>query len=192
MLRVIAGTAKNKKLLALEGETRPVTDRIKTMVFDSIREFIPEAIVLDLFAGSGSYGIEALSRGAASSVFVEANPEAVELIKQNLENTGFSSKSTIVAERLPGALNHNSISIQSDQFDVIFCDPPFTKLEEFDLGDYVSLINTENLFILRLPSSNDKSEDFKFRQALSKEYNIELLHSEKIGVSQLYFLRKRV
>lgn len=74
--RVIAGTAKGKKLLALEGTTRPITSRIKATVFDLLRELLTGANVLDLYAGSGALGIEALSRGANKATFIEMDESA--------------------------------------------------------------------------------------------------------------------
>ena len=84
-MRVIAGSARSLKLKTLEGiETRPTTDRIKETLFNMISPQMYDCIFLDLFAGSGGIGIEALSRGAKEAVFVEKNPKAMECVKENL------------------------------------------------------------------------------------------------------------
>ena len=87
-MRVIAGSARSLKLKTLEGiETRPTTDRIKETLFNMISPQMYDCIFLDLFAGSGGIGIEALSRGAKEAVFVERNPKAMECVKENLKFT---------------------------------------------------------------------------------------------------------
>jgi len=120
-LRVISGTARGCKLVSQEGNlTRPTTDRVKESLFSIIQFSVKESVVLDLFAGSGALGIETLSRGAKSCVFVEQNSRAVNIIKQNLEKTGLIEKSIINntdAERF--------ILNCSDAFDIIFLDPPY-------------------------------------------------------------------
>ena len=83
-MRIIAGTARSMPLKTIEGkDTRPTTDRIKETLFNILQMDVPGAVFLDLFAGSGGIGIEALSRGAKEAVFVEKNPKAVSCIKEN-------------------------------------------------------------------------------------------------------------
>jgi 16S rRNA (guanine966-N2)-methyltransferase len=121
-LRVISGSAgglllKSPKRHAL----RPTQDRIRQVIFSSLAETIPGARVLDLYAGTGSFGIEALSRGAASAVFVEQEPEAVQCIRDNLKHcklAGAEVRETDVLAYLDRA---------PEQFDLIFADPPYTK-----------------------------------------------------------------
>ena len=88
-MRVITGSARGRRLKELEGmETRPTTDRVKEGLFSAIQFDIEGRRVLDLFAGTGQLGIECLSRGAASAVFVERRPDAVKLVRENLQTTG--------------------------------------------------------------------------------------------------------
>ena len=98
-MRVIAGTARGKNLAALPGEdvTRPTINRVKEAMFSSVQFLLPGARVLDLFAGSGQLGIEALSRGAKFAVFVDASREAQEVIRANLQSTGLAQKSRVAA-----------------------------------------------------------------------------------------------
>lgn len=95
-MRVIGGSAKGRKLVSVPGEsTRPVLDRVKTSVFDIIRPELAGAHFLDLFAGSGSVGIEALSQGAKRCVFIDIEPKAIDTIKRNLENTRLKEQAEI-------------------------------------------------------------------------------------------------
>lgn len=122
-MRVITGIAKGKRLETLEGlDIRPTTDKVKEAIFSSIQFELFDTEILDLFAGTGQMGIEALSRGAKSAVFVDNSRKSLGVVKKNLEATNFSSKSTII--------NMNSIdfaSTTSKKFDFIFLDPPYNK-----------------------------------------------------------------
>ena len=96
-LRVIAGVAKGRKLKLVAGTTtRPISDRVKESLFDILGSDIEATAVLDLFAGTGSVGIEALSRGAAEAVFVESDRRAVEVIRENLRLTGLAAQGRVV------------------------------------------------------------------------------------------------
>jgi len=123
-MRVITELAKGKRLTAPEGKdtTRPTAEKVKEGVFSAIQFLLEEAEVLDLFAGSGQLGIEAISRGAKKAVFVDNDKEAVACIKENLANCGFSGKSyvhqTDVQSYLAGA---------QETFDMVFLDPPFRR-----------------------------------------------------------------
>ncbi len=121
-MRVITGSARGCRLTTLPGEdTRPTTDKVKEGLFSAIQFDIEGRRVLDLFAGSGQLGIEALSRGASGCVFVDRNPEAVAIIKQNLQKTGLSSQSQVVAT---DALSY--LDRPKDAFDLVFLDPPYS------------------------------------------------------------------
>lgn len=120
-MRVITGTARGRRLITLEGtDVRPTTDKVKEALFSIIQFELEGRKVLDLFAGSGQLGIEALSRGASSAVFVDLSKKSIEVIKENLENTGLG-KTAIV-------LNTDSIafvSSRADKYDIAFLDPPY-------------------------------------------------------------------
>ena len=120
-LRVIAGTAKGRKLKMPPAEgTRPVMDRVKEAIFNILAEDILEATFLDLFAGSGSVGIEALSRGATRAVFVENNASAVRTIQANLTTTGMTSQGRVVRSDVSIYLHNNP----REGFDFIYIAPP--------------------------------------------------------------------
>lgn len=123
-MRVITGSARGRKLITLEGEEviRPTADKVKEALFSIIQFEIEGASVLDLFAGSGQLGIEALSRGAKNATFVDHSRDAVEIIKQNLKNTNLFSQSVV--------LNSDSFAFllnKKEQYDIIFLDPPYKK-----------------------------------------------------------------
>ena len=121
MMRIITGSAKGKKLVTLEGEaTRPTSERIKEAVFSSIQFDIENRRVLDLFAGSGQLGIEALSRGAESAVFVDADKNAVKIIKENLAKTKLDSLASVAQTDSIAFL-----TMTDRVFDVAFLDPPY-------------------------------------------------------------------
>jgi len=123
-MRVIAGSARGVKLETLEGlETRPTTDRVKEAVFSMIHPRIGGAICLDLFSGSGSLGVELLSRGAKTVTFVEDNLQLKPIIISNLNKTKLIDKATLLFQDV-----YSSLEMQSDKkFDLIMMDPPYLK-----------------------------------------------------------------
>lgn len=126
-MRVISGMARHIELKTVEGmETRPTTDRIKETLFNMLQNQIPGAYFLDLFAGSGAIGIEALSRGAAHCDFVEKNPKAAACIRENLAKTRLSGGNLVMGDVFSFLENR-----KGDQpYDIIFMDPPYRHLLE--------------------------------------------------------------
>lgn len=119
-MRVITGSARGRRLKELEGmETRPTTDRVKESLFSVIQFDIEGRRVLDLFAGTGQLGIEALSRGAASAVFVEKRPDAVRLVRENLKVCQLEDVGHVHAGDGLAYLR------SGEKFDLIFLDPPY-------------------------------------------------------------------
>ena len=120
-MRVITGSARGRKLKELPGlDTRPTTDRVKEALFDIIQFEVPGMRVLDLFAGTGQLGIEALSRGAQSAVFVDQRKDAVSVIRDNLASTGFAGQGKVVqGESL------SFLASCREKFDLILLDPPY-------------------------------------------------------------------
>lgn len=126
-MRVIAGSARRLLLKTPEGmDTRPTTDRIKETLFNMLMPYLPGAVFVDLFSGSGGIGIEALSRGAAKAYFVESNQKAIACITDNIEHTHFTDKAVILKQDVFAAIR-GSIK---DKADVIFLDPPYNQ--EYD------------------------------------------------------------
>ena len=117
-MRVVSGSARGRRLKTPEGyDIRPTTDNVKESLFNIIQFDIEGRRVLDLFAGTGQLGIEALSRGAASATFVDRDRDAIRIVKDNLKTCGFSAR--VLNEEAVGFLK------RGERFDVIFVDPPY-------------------------------------------------------------------
>ena len=124
-MRVIACEAKGRTLVVPRGGgTRSATDRIRETLFAIVEPELEGARILDLFAGAGTLGIEALSRGAARATFVERGAEAVKALRRNLATTNFGARSEVVVANVIGYLD----SRPRGPFDVVFCDPPFADV----------------------------------------------------------------
>ncbi len=122
-MRVITGSARGRSLKTLEGDSvRPTSEKVKEAVFSIIQFEIEGRKVLDLFAGSGQMGIEALSRGASSCVFVDSGKESVRIIKLNLEHTGLGSKALVTQTDV-----FSFLRTSRQTFDIVFLDPPYAQ-----------------------------------------------------------------
>ena len=120
-MRVITGSARGRKLKTLEGDSvRPTTDKVKESIFNIIQFDIEGRRILDMFCGCGQLGIEALSRGAASAVFVDISRASIAVTEENLTTTGFRSMSKTV---LANSLEY--LDRTSEIFDIAFLDPPY-------------------------------------------------------------------
>ncbi len=136
-MRIISGTCRGRKLTPLKGmDIRPTSDRIRETLFNILGPRVKNAQVLDLFAGTGALGLEALSRGAAHAVFLDRSDIACQTIRQNIDRCGFLEQTTVIRQdlfslRLPAA-------IVSRQFDLIFLDPPY------DNGYVIQILEQKN------------------------------------------------
>jgi 16S rRNA (guanine966-N2)-methyltransferase len=120
-VRVIAGKAKGRKLRPVPGDVaRPITDRAKESLFNILGNEVMDALFLDLFAGTGSVGIEALSRGARRAVFIERNRRAIETIKENLKTTELATQAEVIQDDVFRFLAREA----AEQFDLIYIAPP--------------------------------------------------------------------
>jgi 16S rRNA (guanine966-N2)-methyltransferase len=126
--RVIAGTARGIRLRAPGGETRPLGDRVKQTLFAILEPDLLDATVVDLFAGSGAAGIEALSRGAARAWFVELDPAAARTIEENLERTGLAGPAAVVV-RDDGVGWLRRLTPEIGPIDVVVVDPPYARAD---------------------------------------------------------------
>jgi 16S rRNA (guanine966-N2)-methyltransferase len=123
-MRVVAGTARGVPLAAPRAAgTRPISDRVKETLFAILGGSVIDATVLDLYAGSGAIGIEALSRGAAHATFVERGREALEVIRANLERTKLAHAATVVADDVVRHLDRGP----TRQYDLVVLDPPYAE-----------------------------------------------------------------
>ncbi|MGN0241740.1 MAG: 16S rRNA (guanine(966)-N(2))-methyltransferase RsmD [Candidatus Weimeria sp.] len=157
-MRVIAGTARSVPLQTPEGdETRPTTDRIKETLFNILQMRIPGCRFLDLYAGSGQMGIEALSRGAHHAVLIDSGKEPAEIIRANLNKTKLSDKATLIARQIPAALFQ---ARSEGPYDIIFMDPPYSLHSEAEvlkgIREY-GLLNTDGIIIIETAKDRDLS-----------------------------------
>lgn len=124
-MRVIAGAVRGFRLSTPAGmRTRPTADRVREALFNILNPYVPDSQVLDLFAGSGAVGIEALSRGAARAVFVESHPAALKALRSNLIKTGMVESAEVLPWEVEEALKY--LEGTKDRFDLVYIDPPYS------------------------------------------------------------------
>lgn len=165
-MRIITGKAKGITLKAPQGEaTRPTADRVKEAVFSMLQFEIEGRTVLDLFAGSGQMGLEALSRGAAAAVFVDKSKDAIKCIKENAEKTKLSNGATAYQSDYSDYIKRNS----DKQFDIVIIDPPYAlgmykpalkALKEHNMLKSTSLIVCESGTDAIFEGDKELEEDF--------------------------------
>ena len=120
-MRVISGTARGLKLESLDGlSTRPTLDRVKESIFNMLFDKTIDSYVLDLFAGSGAMGIEALSRMSSHCTFVDCEQKAINIVKNNISRARFEQKSTVINSDF-----EKFLTTTTDKYDIVFVDPPY-------------------------------------------------------------------
>ncbi len=183
-MRVIAGSAKHLPLKSVPGmKTRPTTDKIKETLFNILQQKLYGCYFLDLFAGTGGIGIEALSRGAEKAVFVDSARAAQSCIRENLAFTRLSEKAEILSQDVIPAL---SALEKSGSFDVVFMDPPYGKeLEKAVLTRLADspLITEDTLLIVEA----DLHTDFSYVD----ELGYEISRIKKYKTNMHIFLKKK-
>lgn len=171
-MRVIAGTARSLPLKTPSGmDTRPTTDRIKETLFNMLMPYIPGAVFVDLFAGSGGIGIEAISRGAQKAYFIENAKAAISCITDNVNFTHFTEKSVILKQDVFTAL----IGSIKEPVDVIFMDPPYENGYEkkvLDILKSASYVTEDTLIVIEAALETDFSyvEDMGYTIIKDKRY----------------------
>ena len=177
-MRVITGKARGVQLKTPEGmQTRPTADRVKEALFSIINFDIPGAAVLDLFGGTGQLGIEALSRGAKSAVFVDAREDACRLIRENLKRTKLEANTRVVRSDYLDYLSRCR-----EQFDIILLDPPYAevflenalkRITEIDILRSGGIMVAERPLGKELPwefEGYERSRDYKYGKVLLTIY----------------------
>ena len=177
-MRVITGKARGIQLKTPEGlSTRPTADRVKEALFSIINFDIPGAKVLDLFGGTGQLGIEALSRGAASAVFVDAREDSCKLIRENLKRTKLEQDAKVIRSDYLDYLNRCR-----EQYNIIFLDPPYAevflenaikRITEIDILQSDGIIVAERPLGKELPWEFEgftRSKDYKYGKVLLTIY----------------------
>ncbi len=177
-MRVISGKARGIQLKTPDGMlTRPTADRVKEALFSIINFNLPGAKVLDLFGGTGQLGIEALSRGADSAVFVDAREDSCKLIRENLKRTKLEANTKVVRSDYLDYLNRCR-----EQYNIIFLDPPYAevflenaikRITEIDILQSGGIIVTERPLGKELPwefEGYTRSKDYKYGKVLLTLY----------------------
>ncbi len=184
-MRVISGKARGKKLISLEGlNTRPTLDRVKEALFNIIQFNVENKNILDLFAGSGALGIEALSRGAKTATFCDNSYDAIKVIKSNIENTKNEDNSIVINKDYSLALN--SLSKQNKKFDIIFLDPPYKTdfgIKSLETIIKLNMLAEDGTIIL-------ETDDEKREKEIENIKGIEVFDKRKYGKVMLIFIRK--
>ncbi|WNS77059.1 16S rRNA (guanine(966)-N(2))-methyltransferase RsmD [Bacillus sp. DTU_2020_1000418_1_SI_GHA_SEK_038] len=171
-MRVVSGNRKGKALKAVPGSsTRPTTDKVKEAMFNIIGPYFDGGIVLDLFAGSGGLGIEALSRGIEKAIFVDKDGKAIQTIRDNVNTCDFEDRVEIYRNEAERALK--AVIKRELSFDIIFMDPPYKKQQLLKL---LEIINEANVLVeggtivcehgsdIQLPDTVGKLEKRKFEK----------------------------
>ena len=159
IMRIISGKLKGRKILGYDIEgTRPTMDRVKESVFGSIQNYIDDSVVLDLFAGSGNLGIEAISNGSLKCYFVDNNKKCISIIKDNIKQFGIEDYSIVIQNDYKKALEY--FKDNSIKFDIIFIDPPYKYEiinELIDIITRCNILNDNGIMVLEY--SLDKIDD---------------------------------
>ena len=184
-MRVIAGKAKGVKLDTLKGNnTRPTTDRTKETLFNIIQYNVQDCIFLDLFCGSGAIGIEALSRGAKQSFFIDNNQDAVTCTKKNLKKTKLEESSKVL--KSDGLSSIDELDIYGSKFDIIFMDPPYNQSFEQNILlaiERSNIIHEDSIIIVEASLNTE----FKYLENSS----LYLYREKKYKTSKHVFIRKK-
>lgn len=175
---IITGSLKGLKL-KVPDSARPFTGRVKQSVFDTLTNYLQQrmqgAKVLDLFAGSGNLGLEAISRGAGHATFVEINRKSVEIINENIRKARVDDSCTVVQRNVGDFLRECE-----EQFDIIFIDPPFELSESISLNLLPKVLKAAGVAVLKMPRRlNIKVPD-----------QLILTTREEIGSNEIYYLLK--
>ena len=183
-MRIISGKAKGTKLYTLEGiNTRPTLDRVKESIFNIIQYNLQDAIVLDLFAGSGAIGLEMLSRGAQKAVLCDKSAEAIKIINKNIQKTHMEEKAQVYNLDYESCIE----KVQNKKFDIIYIDPPYNTnfiVKSLQLIIEKSILQKDGMIILE----TDDEE-----RILKEIENIEVTIKDKrkYGRAVIIFLNKK-
>ena len=171
-MRIIAGSARGRKLISpSDYDVRPTIDRVKESMFNIINPYIRDAVILDLFSGTGNLALEALSRGAEKAYLVDNSRKSLSIIKENIEILKFQEKCTVIENDYISAIKD-----MKEKVDIIFLDPPYNKefisnslsiIEQNDILNEDGIIVVEHKNEEKIPSDNEYLEIIK-----SKKYGI--------------------
>lgn len=171
-MRVISGKYKGKRINGYDIDgTRPTMDRVKESMFGTLQDYIKDSVVLDLFAGSGNLGIEALSNGALKGYFVDNNKKVIDIIKKNLDEIGIEEENHLLNMDYKKALhyfNDNNI-----QFNIIFFDPPYKMKVSQEIISYVigsNVLLDDGILVIECQEGYLAVDNRKIRLIKEKKY----------------------
>ena len=180
-MRIITGSAKGIKLKAPLGlDTRPTADRVKESVFNILGNIVVDACVLDVFAGTGNLGLEALSRGAKAAVFVDHSNESIAVIKENAHHTHLIEHTEIYKNDVLRALDQ--LAQNGRSFDLVFCDPPYKK------GFVQAVLEKLDNDPIMAPGGVVVMEHSRDEQILDEWKHLQLKRTERYGATLISFL----
>ncbi|MBI2356478.1 RsmD family RNA methyltransferase [Candidatus Dojkabacteria bacterium] len=182
-VRITGGKAKNI-LIDIPRNTRPLTDRMKVRIFDILNTDIQKKDILDLYAGSGSFGLESLSRGAKHATFVDASKHAANILKNNVDITGYASSADVEKIKVEEYL-YNVMREETTVFDIIFMDPPYKLFNKKRLTNMQTIINNAAKL---LPGVKKIKGRFKGAIIIKhpRHYPIEKLQLENISLNETF------
>ena len=182
MMRIITGSARGVRLLTLSGDaTRPTAEKTKEAIFSAIQFEIGGRRVLDLFAGSGQMGLEALSRGADACMFIDASREAMEIVKQNAQKTRLQEKSKMLVSDY-----RTYIGKAKTDFDLVFIDPPYAMQA---VGDAVLRLHEKKCLRDGAIVVCEGGDEDPFGSGLPAGFTVE--KKARYGISHVHILRYR-
>ena len=183
-MRIISGNARGTKLYTLEGTlTRPTLDRVKESLFNIIQNDIQDSTILDLFSGSGSIGLEFLSRGAKRAVLCDNSKDAIKIIKQNVQKTHFEEIAEVYNIEFVKLIE----KLKNQKFDIIYIDPPYAT-------DFIK-ISIEKIIEYKLVNENTKiivetDDETRILKQIEK-MDVEITDKRKYGRATIIFLKYR-
>ena len=191
-MRIIAGTHKNQQIISPKGmETRPTSGKLRGSLFNICQGYIQDAQMLDLFAGSGAIGLEALSRGASHVTFIDSSKESIHCIHQNLKNMGFLARAQVICGDVFQWME--KLEKLGRLYEIIYADPPYGKIGNGDVFYSQEVINRIDRGGLLLPDGDlfvEESNGLKLQgEGLG---SLELVSSRNMGKAILQQYRKRV
>lgn len=182
-MRVIAGELKGKKLFSIKGKTlRPTSDKVREAIFDILQDRLKGKRVLDLFAGTGALGIEALSRGAEKGVFVENNRHSLSVLRRNIEECRLKAKAEILACEVSAGIR--ILKSRGEAFELVFMDPPYSRglvKETLQALGPSTLISSEALIIV----------EHSRREDLLPFPPFQIIDSRRYGSTCVSFLQRK-
>ena len=180
-MRIITGSAKGTKLKVPVGiDTRPTADRVKESVFNILSDIVVDAHVLDIFAGTGNLGLEALSRGAKTAVFIDNSNDSIAIIKENANHTKLAQQTEIYKNDVLRALDR---FVQDERsFDLLFCDPPYKK------GFVQVVLEKLDQFPIMALGGVVVIEHSRHEKIADEWENLQLKRTERYGATLVSFL----